>query len=121
MALTKLEDTTADQIRLLKLVKAAGAKSETGYVWLYVVENHLEEEGYKLGDYYREGGRDNLLRRINLALGRAKKDLALALMKKHGLDIEQANAKVSAAIQGIKAIREVPDLGGDVDDLLSDL
>lgn len=116
----KLENTDTDRLTLLKAVNDCGKDTDAVFVWFFKVTDKLAENKLELGDYFHKGGEDNVLRRVNLAIGKAQKDLTLSIMKKHKMTKKQAEDKLEAVLSNLKPIRIVPDFDGkDVDDILA--
>ena len=119
----ELGNDTADRIKLASALKSLSASKGGGKMWLFEVEAHLKKNGMKLGDYFHESGRDKVIRRIKLQMTKCSGELVLSYMSKHKVTEEQADAKISEIIpwDKIKKIDLLPELGGDIDDILSEM
>jgi|MDTB01.2.fsa_nt_gb hypothetical protein len=121
--MTTLENFTADRIKLAGALKTLSTEKDGGKMWLFEVEEHLKKNGMELGPYFHESGRDKVIRRIKLQLTKCAGELALSYMSKHKVTEEAAEKAIAAILpwEKMKKIDQLPDLGGDIDDILGDL
>jgi len=118
--MTTLENFTADRIKLAGALKSLSAEKNGGKMWLFEVEEHLKKSGMELGPYFHESGREKVIRRIKLQLTKCSSDLTLSYMSKHKVTEEAAEKAIAEILPwaNMKKIDMLPNLGGDIDDIL---
>ena len=112
----------SDRIKLVKTIKTLSDERNGGKIWLMDIEAALKDNQMALGKYFTDGGRDKAIRRIKLQMTKCKTELVLSYVKKHQADYADALKVVEAKVpwNKLKKIDMIPDLGGDVDTILSD-
>ena len=118
--LSSLENFTADRMNLIRQLVSVSNSVDREYVWFYELIDHLKKNGFELGDYFMEGGEDNVLRRIKLQTGKGLNEIVLNLMKERGISKAEAGKVIeSIKFKDIKKVPEIKNLGSLLDDIVS--
>tara|TARA_Y100000310_G_C20690703_1_gene822002 strand:- start:1747 stop:2100 length:354 start_codon:yes stop_codon:yes gene_type:complete len=109
---------TENPVQLVVVLNELSQKAEKSYIWMHELEAACKKAGFVFGAYFMEGGEDNYLRRVRLCVNKGRNIIILNLMKKHGIDKEQATSRLDEkTFVRIEQVPEMEDVGSIMDAL----
>ena len=109
---------TENPVQLVVVLNELSQKAEKSYIWMHELEADCKKAGFVFGAYFMEGGEDNYLRRVRLCVNKGRNIIILNLMKKHGIDKEQATSRLDEkTFVRIEQVPEMEDVGSIMDAL----